>query len=138
VELRSLYRHHAHVFVGRFETIQVVTVKDTDWPGERRKRATFTVLDSIKGNPRSLQYLETGFGGGDCAPGISEKEPYIIMADSKGVVFKAWAIAYPPVNARDRSDLKVLKRMAAKAPIRGVQSTPKSGATDAKRYADKA
>jgi hypothetical protein len=132
VELRSLYLHNAYIFVGRFETIQVVTVKDTDWPGERRKRATFTVLDSIKGKPGSLQYLETGFGGGDCAPGISEKEPYIIMADPKGVVFRAWAISYPPINAKDRTDLRALKRMAAKTPNNGVQSTPNSGATDAK------
>ena len=131
-QLRSDYRYYAHIFIGRFETIQVVKVDETDWPGETRKRATFAVIDSIKGSPSSLQYLDTGLGGGDCAPRITEKEPYIIMADAKGVVFKARAISYPPIDDEDRSDLRTLKRMASTDPNRRAHSTPKKSTTDAK------
>jgi hypothetical protein len=133
VQLESYYRDHAHIFVGRFDSIQVVTVKETDWPGESRKRATFAVIEVIKGNPGSLPFLDTGFGGGDCAPAISGTEPYIIMADSKGIVYKAWAIAYPAISDKDRSDLKALQRMAAAARNRQLRSMQKSNSTDATR-----
>ena len=118
----NYFRNHEIVFVGKFSSIKEVTVTDTGWPGSRRKRATFAVLERIKGQPEKLRYLETGLGGGDCSPEIYENEPFIIMTNASGVFATAWSIAFPPISAKDQEDLAALRQLARTPPNRTVET----------------
>jgi hypothetical protein len=50
-------------------------------------RARFQVLDSIKGDPTKVQFLRSGYGGGDCGIPFVVGRRYLVYTSQGGQVF---------------------------------------------------
>lgn len=108
VRLESALQNNDLVFIAHIEKISRVNLD--------RRHFTFTALNSVKGNPSFLKYIETGMGdgGGDCSPSIDENKTFLLLVNTEGVLKSAWEFNYPPaIGAVDNEYLLFLKQYAS-------------------------
>jgi hypothetical protein len=76
------------IFIARiFEVSEVANrPRDADNWTNPPVRAQFRVFDSLKGNPSEVQFLRSGYGGGDCGVPFIVGRRYLVFTDIDGRV----------------------------------------------------
>jgi len=83
--LKQQFDMAEHVFVARIENMQKTESRPSH-PQWRGILGEFTVQQTLKGKPNTLQAIETGFGQGDCGVSLVAGHTYLFFTDKTGSV----------------------------------------------------
>lgn len=92
INLEESIRNSKHVFIA---TITSTRVNGSGKEFLRGVVAEFKLIKSLKGNPKELKKLHSGFGGGDCGIPFNVGFQYIIYTNNSSVGVCSGSQIYP-------------------------------------------
>jgi hypothetical protein len=77
------------IFIARITEVAEVPNAPQDAPSFENPpvRARFQILDTIKGDPTKIEFLRSGYGGGDCGIPFVVGRRYLVYTGSGGQIF---------------------------------------------------